>query len=473
MKSKIRTTLPILALAAASLSLNSCRLYKEYERPEVSTDSLYRTDSLSRVAACGTADTLAADTASCMANRSWREVFTDSQLQQLIEQGLANNTDLRIARLRITEAEAALRAARLAFYPSINFAPQVGITSFGSEVVSKTYSVPVTASWETGVFGSLANAKRKAKAAVEQSEAYRQAVQTQLVATIANDYYTLLMLDRQLAISEQTAENWKESVQTMRDMKEDGMTNEAAVTQAEANYRSVLANIPDLKRSIREMENSLCSVLGCSPRGIERSTLDEATLTADMQTGIPLQLLSNRPDVRQAERNVAVAYYATQVARSAFYPNVSIDVTLGWTNNAGAVIANPGKFLVSAIGSVVQPIFNRGKLKANLKIAQAQQEEALLSFQQSLLNAGEEVSNALCQYRTATDKSAQRALQVAALESSVESTNMLFHDGSSTYLEVLTAQQNLFSAQLTQVNDRYEQLQATINLYHALGGGWK
>ncbi len=470
MKSNIRISLPILALAAASLTFHSCRLYKEYERPEVKTDSLYRSAADSTGAAVSTE---IADTAACMANRSWREVFTDSHLQRLIEEGLSSNTDLRIARLRITEAETSLRAARLAFYPSVNFSPQVGITSFGSNVVSKTYTVPVVASWETGVFGSLANAKRKAKAAVEQSEAYRQAVQTQLVATIANSYYTLLMLDRQLAISEQTAENWKESVQTMRDMKEDGMTNEAAVTQSEANYRSVLANIPDLKRSICEAENSLCTVLGCSPRSIERGSLEEAALATDMQTGVPLQLLSNRPDVRQAERNVAVAYYATQVARSALYPNVSIDVTLGWTNSAGAVIANPGKFLVSAIGSVVQPIFNRGKLKANLKIAQAQQEEALLSFQQSLLNAGAEVSNALYLYKAATDKAEQRTLQVAALESSVESTDMLFHDGSSTYLEVLTAQQNLFSAQLTQVNDRYEQLQATINLYHALGGGWK
>ena len=306
---------------------------------------------------------------------------------------------------------------------------------------------------------------------MEQSEAYRQAVQTQLIATIANDYYTLLMLDRQLEISESTAETWKRSVQTMRDMKEEGMTNEAAVTQSEANYRSVLASIPDLKRSIREMENSLCSLLGCNPGAVERSRLEEIQSPSGISTGVPLQLLANRPDVKQAEMSLAVAYYATNIARSAFYPNITIDGSAGWTNSAGEIITNPTKFLVSAIGSLVQPIFNKGKNIANLKIARAQQEEALLSFRQSLLNAGTEASNAIYMYQSATDKSREREIQVGALESSVEYTNELFLHGTSTYLEVLTAQQDLFSAQLSQVNDRFEQLQATINLYHALGGG--
>ena len=331
--------------------------------------------------------------------------------------------------------------------------------------------MPVTASWEVGVFGSLLNTKRKAKAAVEQSEAYRQAVQTQLIATIANDYYTLLMLDRQLEISKETADSWKASVQTMRDMKEDGMTNEAAVAQSEANYRSILANIPDLKRSIHEMENSLCMVLGCSPQTIERSSMKDITCPTDFKTGVPLLLLSNRPDVRQAESNLKMAYYATNIARSAFYPGITIDASAGWTNSAGEAITNPAKFLISAVGSIVQPIFSRGKNVANLKIAKAQQEEALLAFQQSLLNAGSEVSDALYMYESAKDKSQHRTEQIAALESSVSSTKALFHDGTSTYLEVLTAQQDLFSAQLSQVNDRFEQLQATINLYHALGGG--
>jgi len=453
MKSKI------IIFIVALCSLSSCHIYKAYQRPDMNLDGLYR----------GT-DSIQTDTLN-FGNLSWREVFTDVPLQKLIEQGLANNTDLKIDRLRIEEAEASLKAAKLAYFPSVSLSPQGNISSFNGNAASKTYSLPVTASWEAGIFGSLLNAKRKAKAAVEQSKAYRQAVQTQLIATIANDYYTLLMLDRQLEISESTSETWKQSVQTMRDMKEDGMTNEAAVTQSEANYRSVLASIPDLKRSIREVENNLCALLGCNPAPVERSRLIDIRCPENMSAGVPMQLLSNRPDVKQAESTLAMAYYATNIARSAFYPNITIDASAGWTNSAGEIIANPAKFLVSAIGSIVQPIFNKGKNMANLKIAKAQQEEALLSFKQSLLNTGTEVSNALYMYQSAVEKGDERERQVNALENSVNYTNELFLHGTSTYLEVLTARQDLFAAQLSQVNDRFEQLQATINLYHALGGG--
>ncbi len=453
--------LTILSAVLILTGMSSCQVYKAYERPEVKVDSLYRDVGAMQQA----------DTTSCLANLSWREVFTDTSLQRLIEEGLANNMDLKTARLRITEAEASLRAAKLSYYPSVAFSPQGCITSFGGNAATNSYSLPVTASWEVGVFGSLLNTKRKAKAAVEQSEAYRQAVQTQLIATIANDYYTLLMLDRQLEISQQTAETWRASVQTMRDMKADGMTNEAAVAQSEANYRSVLANIPDLKRSIHEMENNLCMVLGCSPRIIKRSSLKDISCASSFSIGIPLQLLGNRPDVRQAEANLKMAFYATNIARSAFYPGITIDASAGWTNSAGVAITNPAKFLLSVVGSVVQPIFNKGKNRANLEIAKAQQEESLLAFQQSLLNASAEVSNALFMYSSAKEKTAERTEQIAALNRSVSSTTALFHDGTATYLEVLTAQQDLFSAQLSEVNDRFEQLQATINLYHALGGG--
>ena len=453
--------LTILSAVLILTGMSSCQVYKAYERPEVKVDSLYRDVGVMQQA----------DTTSCLANLSWREVFTDTSLQRLIEEGLANNMDLKTARLRITEAEASLRAAKLSYYPSVAFSPQGGITSFGGNAATKSYSLPVAASWEVGVFGSLLNAKRKAKAAVEQSEAYRQAVQTQLIATIANDYYTLLMLDRQLEISQQTAETWRASVQTMRDMKEDGMTNEAAVAQSEANYRSVLANIPDLKRSIHEMENNLCMVLGCSPRTIKRNSLKDISCASSFSVGIPLQLLGNRPDVRQAETNLKMAFYATNIARSAFYPGITINASAGWTNSAGEAITNPAKFLLSVVGSVVQPIFNKGKNRANLEIAKAQQEEAFLAFQQSLLNASAEVSNALFMYSSAKEKTVERTEQIAALNRSVSSTTALFHDGTATYLEVLTAQQDLFSAQLSEVNDRFEQLQATINLYHALGGG--
>lgn len=452
---KYKIAIYLLALC----SLSSCHIYKSYERPELPTDSLYRKPDIPQT------DTLN------FGNLSWREVFTDPQLQGLIEKGLTNNTDLQIARLRIKEAEATLLSSKLAYLPGISLAPQGTVSSFNKQAATQSYQLPVTASWEIDIFGRLLNAKRKAKAALEQSEAYRQAVQTQLIASIANSYYTLLMLDKQLAISEVTAENWKESVKTMREMKEAGMTNEAAVTQSEANYRSVEAGIPDLKRQIRETENALSIVLGDNPRHIDRSKLENIPLPTCFSSGVPLQLLSNRPDVKQAEMALAMAYYGTNAARSAFYPGITINGTAGWTNNVGESILNPGKFLLSAIGSFIQPLFNKGKNIANLKIAEAQQEEALLSFKQSLLNAGAEVSDALYLFQSSGEKEQQRIIQVRALESSVASTNELFLLGTSTYLEVLTAQQNLFDAQLSQVNDRFEQLQAVINLYHALGGG--
>lgn len=453
----MKSRLIIYIMAACSLS--GCHIYKAYERPDILVDNLYREPDT------GQADTV------CFGNLSWREVFTDSKLQQLIERGLANNTDLQIAHLRIKEAEAALLSSRLSYLPGLNLAPQGTVSGFSHSATTRTYQLPVTASWEIDLFGSLLNAKRKAKTALEQSEACRQAVQTSLIASIANSYYTLLMLDEQLEISEVTAGSWQESVRVMSEMKEAAMTNEAAVSQAEAGYRSVEAGILDLKRQIRETENALCVMLGTTPGKIERNKLEDITVPERLSSGVPLQLLSNRPDVKQAETALAIAYYGTNAARSAFYPKITLNGSAGWTNSVGETILNPGKFLVSAIGSLVQPLFNKGKNIANLKIAKAQQEEALLSFKQSLLNAGSEVSDALYLFQSAGEKEEQRTIQVKALENSVRSTHELFRLGTSTYLEVLTAQQGLFDAQISQVGDRFEQLQAVINLYHALGGG--
>lgn len=439
-------------------SLSSCHIYKQYERPEIQTDGLYRTDKEQT------------DTTS-FGNLSWREVYTDTLLQALIEKGLENNTDLKIARLRIDEAEAALLSSKLAFLPGFSLSPQGAVSSFDHSGITKSYQLPITASWEIDIFGGLLNAKRKAKAAVEQSQAYKQAVQTQLISTIANSYYTLLMLDEQLRISESTATNWKESVRTMKAMMDAGMTNAAAVSQSEANYRSVEASIPDIKRQIREAENALSIVLAEVPGEIKRGRLDNVTIPYEISAEVPIELLSKRPDVKQAEMNLAIAYYATNEARSAFYPKVNIGGSAGWTNSVGEGIVNPAKFLLSAVGSLVQPLFNKGKNIAGLKIAKAQQEEALLSFQQSLLNAGKEVSDAMYMFQSVADKEAERKVQVESLEKTVKSSNELFLLGSSSYLEVLTAQQNLLSARLLQVGDRFEKIQAVINLYHALGGG--
>ena len=441
--------------------LSGCHIYRAYERPE----SVVVSDSLYREPVAG------ADTVS-LASLSWKELFTDPQLQMLIETGLANNTDLGIARLKVKEAEAQLMTSRLSYLPSLSFTPQGTLTSVDGSKPSKTYNLAVAADWEIDLFGKLLNSKRGAQAVLEQSEAYRQAVQTQLVATIANSYYTLLMLDRQLDITRRTADTWTESVRTMKALKRVGQTTEMAVAQTEAGKLSVDASVLSLERQINETENSLSTLLGMSPQEIGRSTLEKQEFPDSLSTGVPLQLLSRRPDVRQCEAQLAVAYYATNSARSAFYPGITLSGSAGWTNAAGAAITNPGQWLLSAVGSLVQPLFNRGKNIANLKIAKAQQEEALLTFRQSLLNAGAEVNDALVQWQTARQRILLDEQQTASLRSALRSSELLMQHSSQNYLEVLTARQSLLQAELNVAADRFDEIQGVINLYHALGGGY-
>ena len=453
----------IIILSAATLVLSSCGIYTTYERPsDINTDGLYGQDL--------NEEAVAVDTAS-IASLSWRELFTDSHLQTLIEHALQSNTDLLSAQQRIKEAEATLSSAKLAYLPSFMLTPQGGVSSFDKSKGSWTYTGIASASWEIDIFGKLTNAKRRSKALYLQSLEYEQAVSTSLIANVANLYYTLLMLDEQYRISEETAVNWRESVRTMRAMMAAGMTNEASVSQSEANCRQVEASLLDLKQQIKEVENSLSILLGKVPGGIERGHLAGQDFPEDLTVGVPLQLLSRRPDVKSAELSLASAFYSTNAARSAFYPSITLSGTAGWTNSAGNMIINPGKLLLSAVGALTQPLFNKGLNIAQLKIAKAQQEEAKLAFQQALLNAGSEVNNALTQVQTARGKTELRTGQIISLENAVRSTQLLMQHGTSTYLEVLTAQQSLLSAQLTQVADRFDEIQGIINLYQALGGG--
>lgn len=454
----------IITLCATAL-LSSCNIYKKYNRPEVDVQGLYR-DPVSN------ADTLVSDTIN-MANLPWEKVFTDPQLQSLIRLGLERNSDLQTAMLKVKEAEASLMSSRLAYAPSLGLSPQGGVSSFNKSAGQWTYTLPVVASWELDLFGNLLNSKRAAKVTLEQSEDYRQAVQTQLIASIANCYYTLLMLDRQLAMTQETAILWQKNVETMKAMKTAAMVNEAAVSQSEANSYMIAATIPDIQNQIRQTENTLSLLLRQAPQKISRGTLDEQQLPAELKTGVPVQLLSNRPDVKSAEMALAGTFYNTNQARAAFYPQLSISGTFGWTNQAGSVIVNPAKMIASAVASLTQPLFYRGANIARLKIAKAQQEEALLSFEQSILNAGAEVSDALNLYQTAESKLVERQKQIKSLEKSVEYTQELLTLGTSTYLEVLTAQQSLLSAQLSGISDQFQRIQAVVNLYHALGGGTK
>ena len=445
--------------AGACLGLGACSIYKSYERPDMPVvDSLYRQPTAS------------VDTAS-LATLSWRELFTDPKLQYLIETGLQNNTDLNIARLKVAEAEATLMTSRLAYLPSISFEPSGTLRHAEGSATTKSYDIAASAGWEIDIFGKLTNAKRGAKAALEQSEAYRQAVQTQLIATIANSYYSLLMLDAQLDISERTAVNWSENVRAMKALKAAGDATELAVSQSEASKLSVDASVASLRQQIDQMENTLTALLGIAPQKIERTTIAEQEFPNELSAGVPLQLLQRRPDVRQSEAALAQAFYATNAARSAFYPSITLSGSAGWTNAAGAAITNPGQWLFTAVGSLVQPLFNRGRNIANLRIAKAQQEEALLSFRQSLLDAGTDVNNALIQWQTARRRQILDEQQIKSLESAVRSSELLMQHSSQNYLEVLTARQTLLQAELTAVSDRFDEIQGVINLYHALGGG--
>lgn len=451
-------------MMCATALLSSCHIYKAYDRPEdIDASGLYR-DPVSET------DTLASDTAN-MGNLPWKELFRDAQLQALIEQGLEKNVDMQTAILRVEEAKVMLTSAKLSYLPSINLAPQGTITTMDHSPNAKAYSLPLSASWEIDLFGKVLNAKRGAKAALMQSEAYEQAVRSQLIANIANTYYTLLMLDKQVSITEQTCDIWKENVRTMEAMKEAGMTTEAAVVQSKATYHQVEASLADLRRQVRETENAMSVMLAQTPQRIERSTLEEQVMPNNLEAGIPLQLLANRPDVKMAEMTLASAYYTTNQARSAFYPSLSIGGTVGWTNGSGMSVANPGQLLLQALGSLAQPIFNQGKLIANLKVSKREEEIAKMNYQQAILNAGQEVSNALFLYETASKKIEQDQAQVMELNKAVEYTQSLFQSGQSTYLEILTAQQSLLSAQLNEVSDTFQRMQAVINLYEALGGG--
>lgn len=448
----------VIILATTAAMLCSCGIYTKYKPAETVLDSLYG------------ANVEVSDTTN-FGNSDWKEIFTDNYLQAYIEQALQNNTDYQSAQLRIEEAKATLLSSKLAFLPSFALAPQGTISSFDSQKATKSYELPVTASWELDIFGRMRNSKKQAQVLYAQSIDYKQAVRSQLIANVANTYYTLLMLDEQLILSEETAEAWKETVAAARALMDAGQYNEAAVSQMEATYYSVQASVVDLKEQINQTQNTLALLLAETPRNYERGKLADQVMPDDLSIGVPLQMLSSRPDVRSAERSLEAAFYVTNQARSAFYPSIVLSGSAGWTNAAGSIIVNPAKFIATAIGQLTMPLFNRGQNIAQLRIAKAQQEEASLSFQQTLLNAGAEVNDALTAYQSSKSKTELYQKQVTALEKTVTSTSLLMEYGTTNYLEVLTARQSLLSAQLTQVSNRFTEIQSVISLYQALGGG--
>lgn len=457
-----------LIIGLAAVTLTGCKsLYGKYERPAVNTSGLIRD-------AVNDNDTLAVTDTTSFANIPWRSVFTDPQLQTLIEKTLANNPDLLNAALNIDMAEAQLKVAKLAFLPGITFTPQGTISTWDGQKANKTYSLPVNASWDANLFGSLTAAKRSTQVSMLQMKDYQVAVQTKLIANVANMYYTLLMLDKQLQIvtdmEKLTKDTWgimKVQLQTVRGVRS------TAVQSAESNYLSVQTQKEDIKRQIRETENSLSLVMGEQAHAISRSTLDAQSLPTTFSTGVGVQLLSNRADVHANEMALANCFYNIEVARSRFYPSLTISASGAYTNSGGMGITNPGKILLSAVGSLTQPIFMKGQLRAGLRVAEDQYKQALNTWQSSVLSAGSEVSNALVLYNASDAKSKLESQRIEVLKKNVEDTRNLMASAGSTYLEVITAQSNLLNAQLNQVQDDFSKMQAVVNLYYALGGGAK
>ena len=456
-----------LAFSCACATLVGCGVYTKYERPEVNTKGIIR-DAVSDV------DTLkaAADTTT-FASLPWRQVFTDPQLQTLIQQGLDKNPDLLNAALNVQMVESQLKMAKLAFIPQVAFSPQGVLSSWDFGKASQTYSMPLSAQWTVDLFGNLLNQKRSAQMALLATKDYQVVVKTKIVSGIANMYYTLLMLDRQMEILNDMAGLTKDTWDMMQLQMQLGRYRSTSVQSAEASHYSVLTQIEDMKRQIREVENSLSLLIGQPAQTIKRGRLADQVLPSQFSTGVGVQLLKNRADVLAAEMQLAGSFYDVNTARSRFYPSITISGSGSYTNSAGSMIVNPGKILASAVGSLVQPIFMNGKLTEALKISKAQYEQNYNTWQNAILSAGSEVSNALVQYNAYQKKSELDAHRVEVLKKNVEDTRALVSSSTSTYLEVIQAQSSLLNAEISKVTDDFNKMQAVVSLYQALGGGAK
>ena len=452
-------TKKIIAVAAMGMTLTGCGIYDKYESKATVPSDVFG----SSVKTQGTS----------MAQMSWREFFTDPNLQELIEQALANNVDLNSARIAVGKAEASLKVAKMAYLPSLYFAPQGTIASFDRSAASKTYNLPLQLQMDIDVFGSITNKKRASKAVLLQAQIQEEAVRANLISVTAQQYYMLQVLDLQLHILNATDSLWNASLETQKALYENGKSYSTAVNQMESSYLNVKTQIIDTRRNILSTENALCSLLGITPQHIKRTAWGGYPLTANITTGVPADLLQYRPDIRMANHAMEEAFYNTQAARSAFFPTITLSGTAGWTNSAGGMVVDPGKLLLSAVGQLTQPIFARGQLKGNLKVKQLTEEDLQKKYVQTVIDAGNQVNEALADCQAAFDKHDYYHRQIAVLQDAYTGTHELMDNGKASYLEVLTAQENLLSAQLNEAMNMFNGAQGVIALYIALGGATK
>ena len=449
--------------------LSSCGVYNKYERPDVDTEGLIR-DALND------RDTLVVQDTASFGNMPWRTVFTDPQLQALIEQGLKKNANLQNAVLTVQMYESMLKAAKLAFLPAITLGTNQSMGSISTihtdpSVTTKSYSLPVSASWTLDLFGNILSQKRSTQMKLLGYKDYQMAVRAQVVSGIANCYYTLLMLDEQLRIVNEMSAMAKETWKMMQLQYQLGRMRSTSVQSAEAAYLSTLTQANDFRRQIRSTENALSLLIGQAGQQIPRSTLAQQQLPTEFSTGVGVALLKNRPDVHNAEMNLAACFHDVQTARSQFYPSITVGASAAFTNSNGQL--NPGKWLTTLFGTLTQPIFARGALIANLKVSKLKYEQAFNTWQNAILSAGNEVSNALVNYNMYDANSKIESQRIEVLSKNVEDTKALYQSKGSTYLEVLTAQTQLLSSQINKVTDDFNKMQSVVSLYTALGGGGK
>ena len=467
----------IFVAAAVSFLLTSCGIYNKYEQKNGIPADVIGTSQ----------DVLSAQGGTSFAQMSWREFFTDPLLQQLIEQVLASNTDLNSACIAIEKSEASLKAAKMAYLPSLYFSPQGTVSKFDDNPWSKTYNLPLQMSMDVDVFGSITNKKRAANAVLLQSQVREEAIRANLISTVAQQYYMLQVLDRQLEILTQTDSLWNASLETEKTLWENGKIFSTAVNQMESSYLNVKTQIVDTRRNIRSVENAICRMLAETPQHIERSKWGSSALhhpqaeedtgqrmfdTEFLKVGVPASMLERRPDIRMANHAMEEAFYNMQAARAAFFPSITLNGTLGWNNGSAGTI-NPAKLLLNAVGSLTQPIFARGRLLASLKIAKLTEEDLQRKYVQTVIDAGNQVNEALADCQAAREKHAYYHRQVDVLREAYVGTHELMDNGKSNYLEVLTAQESLLNAQLSEAMNMYKGAQAVIALYIALGGGAK
>lgn len=457
MKKVIINSVAAITLAVAC---SGCHIYNKYELP---TDNAVINDYANAAKA--------EQDSAVLGNLSWEKVFTDPTLQGYIRTALAKNLDIDNARLNVETANAQLKGAKLSYLPALAFAPNGGSASYGGSHMNWSYTLPMQASWEIDLFGKILNRKRSAEASKGMAEAYERATRSQIIAGVAKCYYTLVMLNQQYDLLQRTSVIWADQVRSMKLMKEAGWTNEAAVVQSEANYYSILAQMPDIENSIHQTQNSLSLLLCSYPQKWDVNSSMEFNVPTMVYEGVPMSYLAARPDVEAAEKNFAAAYYATNQARTNFYPSLTISAQGGFTNLLGSLITNPGKWFISVAGQLTAPIFSRGQNIASLEAAKAQQQVALNKFEYTVLNAAAEVSDALVEISTNTEKHNNLQLQIGALEKSVDYTQTLFTTSNATYLELLTARSQLLSAQMSALNCWYSRVNALIYLYQSVGGG--